>query len=94
MFVTCWIIVKEKTDAIVVPFDVFVYRQNRPYVFVVDKAKGIVEQREVVEGISGLSTEEILKGVEDGDLLVTDGRHRLSHGAPVEIIEVIRENQK
>ena len=94
MFVTCWIIVKEKTDAIVVPFDVFVYRQNRPYVFVVDKARGIVEQREVVEGISGLSTEEILKGVEGGDLLVTDGRHRLSHGAPVEIIEVVGENQK
>ena len=94
MFVTCWIIVEEKTDAIVVPFDVFVYRQNKPYVFVVDRAKGVIEQREVVEGIVGLSTEEILKGVEEGDLLVTDGRHRLSHGAPVEIIEIVRENQK
>lgn len=94
MFVTCWVIVEEKTDAIVVPFDVFVYRQNRPYVFVVDRAKGVVEQREVVEGIAGLSTEEILKGVEEGDLLVTDGRHRLSHGAPVEIIEIVGENKK
>ena len=94
MFVTCWIIVEEKTDAIVVPFDVFVYRQNKPYVFVVDRAKGVIEQREVVEGIVGLSTEEILKGVEEGDLLVTDGRHRLSHGAPVEIIEIVGENKK
>ena len=94
MFVTCWIIVEEKTDAIVVPFDVFVYRQNKPYVFVVDRAKGVIEQREVVEGIAGLSKEEILKGVEEGDLLVTDGRHRLSHGAPVEIIEIVGENKK
>ena len=94
MFVTCWIIVEEKTDAIVVPFDVFVYRQNRPYVFVVDRTKGVIEQREVVEGIVGLSTEEILKGVEKDDLLVTDGRHRLSHGAPVEIIEIVGENKK
>ena len=93
MFVTCWIIVEEKTDAIVVPFDVFVYRQNRPYVFIVDRTKGVIEQREVVEGIVGLSIEEILKGVAEGDLLVTDGRHRLSHGAPVEIIEIVGENK-
>lgn len=94
MFVTCWIIVEEKTDAIVVPFDVFVYRENRPYVFVVDKAKGVVEQRQVVEGIAGLSTQEIAKGVEEDDLLVTDGRHRLSPGAPVEVIEIVGENKK
>ncbi|MFH1241763.1 MAG: hypothetical protein V1689_05310, partial [Pseudomonadota bacterium] len=84
MFVTCWIVVDEKVDAVVVPFDVFIYRQNRPYIFVVDEGRGVVEQREVVEGIAGLSTQEILQGVGEGALLVTDGRHRLSNGAPVE----------
>lgn len=53
MFVTCWIVVQEKADAVVVPFDVFIYRQNKPYVFVVDESKGVVEQREVLEGIPG-----------------------------------------
>ena len=43
---------------------------------------------------NALSKEEILKGVDAGDLLVTDGRHRLSHGAPVEIIEIVGENKK
>jgi HlyD family secretion protein len=91
MFVTCWIVVDEKADAVVVPFDVFIYRQNRPYVFRVDKALKKVEQLQIVEGISGLSMQEILQGVDEGELLVTDGRHRLSNGAPVEVIEIVGE---
>ncbi len=93
MFVTCWIVVEEKAEAIVVPFDVFIYRQNRPYVFVVDEIKGRVEQREVVEGIAGITKQEILRGVSRGTLLVTDGRHGLSNGAPIEVIEIIGENE-
>jgi len=91
MFVVCWIIVEEKEKAVKVPFDVFVYRQNKPYVFAVNETKGIVEQRQVVEGIAGLFEEEIADGVTAGTLLVTDGRHRLSDGAPVEVIEVSGE---
>ena len=91
MFVTCWIVVEEKADAVVVPFDVFIYRQNRPYVFRVEQKGKRVEQIEIVEGISGLSLQEILRGVEDGELLVTDGRHRLSNGAPVDVIEIVGE---
>ena len=94
MFVTCWIIVAEKTDAIVVPYDVFVYRKNKPYVFVVDEKKGTVQKRLVVEDIPGFSTEEILEGVEEGELLVNDGRHHLSDGAPVTIIEIIGDGKK
>ena len=94
MFVTCWIIVEEKADAIVVPYDVFVYRKNKPYVFVVDEKKGIVQKRPVVEGIAGLSTGEILEGVQEGELVVNDGRHRLSNGAPVAIIEIIGDSKK
>ncbi len=88
MFVTCWIVVEEKGDALAAPFDVFIYRQNKPFVFRVDKGGKRVEQIQVVEGISGLWAQEIAGGVEEGDLLVTDGRHRLSNGAPVAILEV------
>jgi RND family efflux transporter MFP subunit len=93
MFVMCWIVVNEKSDAIVVPFDVFIYRQNKPYVFKVDEANGKVKQLEVMEGISGLSSQEILQGVNEGDLLVRDGRHRLSNGAPVDVIEIVGEEK-
>ncbi len=94
MFVTCWIVVAEKTDAIVVPYDVFVYRKNKPYVFVVNEKTGTVEKRLVVEGIAGLSTEEVLKGVKEGELVVSDGRHRLSNGAPVSVIEIMGDSKK
>jgi len=88
MFVTCWIVVKDKPEAVVAPYDVFVYRQNTPYVFVVNEADGEVNQHKVVEGIAGLSVQEILGSIEPGALLVTDGRHRLTSGAPVEIIDI------
>jgi len=91
MFVTCWVVVDEKEDAIVVPFDVFIYRQNKPFVFKVDPLKERVDQIEIVEGISGLSAQEILAGVQEGDLLVTDGRHRLSNGVPVKVIDIVGE---
>ncbi len=94
MFVICWVIVEEKEKAVTVPFDVFVYRQNKPYVFVVDESRGIVEQRQVVEGIAGLLKEEIAEGVQAGTLLVTDGRYRLSDGAPIEVIEISGETEK
>jgi RND family efflux transporter MFP subunit len=91
MFVTCWIVVDEKAEAVVVPFNVFIYRQNKPYVFRVDPAEKRVEQIEIVEGVSGLSMQEILQGVGERELLVTDGRHRLSNGAPVDVIEIVGE---
>lgn len=88
MFVTCWIVVVEKPEAVVVPYDVFVYRENKPYIFVVDEARGTVSQQEVVEGIAGLTVQEVLGDIHPGALLVTDGRHRLSSGAPVEVVDI------
>lgn len=92
MFVTCWIVVREKPDAVVAPYNVFLFRDNVPHVFVVNRSKETVEQRPVKLGIEGLEAQEILRGVEPGDLLVTDGRHRLVSGAPVTVLEI--ENEK
>ena len=88
MFVTCWIVVKEKADTVVAPYNVFLFRDNVPHVFVVSQSKDTVEQRAVKLGIEGLESQEILTGVEPGDLLVTDGRHRLVSGAPVTVLEI------
>lgn len=88
-FVTCSIAVKQKEKALIAPLNAFIYRNNRPYVFVVDPTNNLVEQRAVEEGIEGLKAQEIRSGVSEGELLVTDGRHRLTHGAAVEVIEVV-----
>ncbi len=84
--VSAWIATEEKAQATVVPFNAFVFRDRKPYVFVVDEANGIVEQREVQQGIEGLAKREILTGVNPGEKLVTEGKNRLVNGTPVEII--------
>ena len=84
--VSAWIAVAEKEQAIVAPFNAFVFRDRQPYVFVVNEAEGIVEQRAIKQGIEGLAKREILEGVKAGEKLVTEGKNRLVNGAPVEII--------
>lgn len=94
MFVTCWIVVKEKKDAVVVPYSVFLFRDNKPHVFVVDQAKQTVEQRAVKLGIEGIESQEVVEGINPQDLLVTDGRHRLVNGAPVKVVEIVDETKQ
>ncbi len=84
--VSAWIATEEKSRATVAPFNAFVFRDRKPYGFVVNEDKGTVEQREIKAGIEGLAKQEILEGVKPGEKLVTEGKNRLVNGAPVEII--------
>lgn len=81
-----WIATEEKSEATVVPFNAFVFRDRQSYVFVVNESEGVVEQRAVQQGIEGLAKKEIVAGVKPGEKLVTEGKNRLVNGAPVEII--------
>lgn len=84
--VSAWIATDTKPDAAVAPFSAFIFRDRRSYVFVVDESDGTVEQREIQQGIEGLSKREILTGVRPGELVVIEGQNRLVNGAPVEIL--------
>ena len=90
-FVTCWLIAEEKTHAILAPYRSIVYRENVPYVFVVDRATNTVSQRQVQTGLEGLHEAEVLAGVAEDEELVTDGRYRLVEGAPVRIVGIDEE---
>lgn len=85
-FVACWLETQNKPDAVVAPFEAFLFVENRPYVFVVAPKTRTVHRRDVTFGIQGLNKREIASGVQAGDLLVTDGRYRLVDGAPVEVV--------
>jgi len=87
MFVTCWIIVDEKTDAITVPYNGLIFRDQQTYAFVANTRTGAAERREVRTGIDGFRGTEVLEGLKEGELVVTEGRHRLVTGAAVEVIE-------
>ena len=84
--ISAWIATEEKDNATVAPFNAIVSRDRANYVFVVNEEDGTVEQRQIEQGVEGLSKKEILEGVEPGEKLVTEGKNRLVNGAPVEIL--------
>lgn len=83
--VTLWIAADERENTVVVPLTAVVFRDQVPYVFVVNEETNTVEQREVELGVEGLDQREILRGVEAGEQLVTDGQNGLVDGAKVKI---------
>lgn len=83
--VLTWIAVEEDPNAVVVPLNAVVYRDQVPYVFAVNE-EGNVEQREVELGIRSITEQQILRGVRAGEAIVIQGQNRLVDGAPVQII--------
>ena len=83
--VTLWVAADEKDDTVVVPLNAVVFRDQVPYVFVVNEETNTVEQRQVELGVEGLDQREVLRGVEAGEQLVTEGQNGLVDGAKVKI---------
>lgn len=83
--VLTWIAVAEDPQAIVIPLNAVVRREQIPYVFIVNEA-GVVEQRQVELGIRGISQQEITSGVQVGEAVVTEGQNRLVDGATVQVV--------
>jgi len=87
MFVTVWIAAQQRTNVVVAPVGAFTYRNNQPYVFVVNRQSDSVVLRRVTLGLQGFGVQQITSGVEAGELLVTDGRFQLSNGAHVRLLD-------
>lgn len=84
--VLTWIAVAEESNAVVVPLNAVVYRDQIPYVFVVNP-QGVIEQRQVELGIRGITGQQILSGVETGESVVTQGQNRLVDGVEVKVVD-------
>lgn len=85
--VLTWIAVEENPNAVVVPLNAIVRRDQIPYVFVVNPDQGVVEQRQVELGITGITQQAIARGVEAGEQVVTEGQNRLVDGTPVQVVD-------
>jgi len=85
--VTLWVAVAEAEDAVTVPLNAVVYREQQPYIFVINEETNQVEQRAVEIGIEGLNERQILEGVTAGEQVVTAGQNRLVDGASVQIAQ-------
>ena len=84
--VLTWIAVAEEPNAVVVPLNAVVYRDQIPYVFVVN-TQGVIEQRQVELGIRGITQQQILSGVKPAESVVTQGQNRLVDGVEVRIVD-------
>ncbi|MDJ0619826.1 MAG: efflux RND transporter periplasmic adaptor subunit [Calothrix sp. MO_192.B10] len=85
--VSVWIAVEQNPSALAVPPHAIVYRDQKPFVFVVNEQENKVKLRQVTEGIRGMSLIEITSGVKAGELVVTEGGNRLVDGTPVEVVD-------
>lgn len=86
MFVTCRIVYAEKTNALIVPTSGIMYRLGKPYAFAVKKGGDKAERRDLITGIQSFDTIEIINGVSEGEMVVTDGKHMLVDGKEIEVL--------
>ncbi|MFW5856696.1 MAG: efflux RND transporter periplasmic adaptor subunit [Planctomycetota bacterium] len=86
MYVTCRIFVAERKDALLLPTTAVIYREGAPSVFVVDPDTDTVKRRRFRGGVTGLSHIEVLDGLKEGELVVTEGRHRMTEGRKVKVL--------
>ena len=87
MFVTVWIRAEQASGEVVAPLDAFVYREDRPTVFVVAGDPAVASLCEVELGLQGFEGQVVSSGVAAGDRLVTDGRFQISDGTPVQVLD-------
>ena len=84
LFVNVVLTLSEQPNAIVVPVQALTRGQSGTFVYVV-KSDDTVEARPVVSSRAASGLAVIDKGVEPGEIVVTDGQTRLTRGAKVQI---------
>lgn len=87
MFVTCFILAREKNNVIRIPIKSFVFSKENSYVFTVDPTTKTVHRQHLKTGIEGVEMIEVLSGLKVDDLLVLEGQKRLSDNERVVILD-------
>ncbi|MGE8497922.1 MAG: efflux RND transporter periplasmic adaptor subunit [Pseudomonas sp.] len=85
-FVAVWIAEPSADEALVVPLEALRFRNDQAFVFVADQNSGKVSERRVELGQQSGEHRAVTAGLEEGELVVTDGRAALNDGQQVRII--------
>ncbi len=85
MFVEVRIITGAKENLLVIPRKAILYKQNRTYVFVMNK--GQVSQREVVLGLIEEDRVEVTSGLKEGEVIVVVGVEGIKDGQRVNVVQ-------
>ncbi|MEM9220067.1 MAG: multidrug transporter [Cyanobacteria bacterium P01_F01_bin.150] len=82
-----WIEVAANPNAVIIPLEALLPRDQDFYAFVVNEADSTVERRRVQPGGAGnLNGIEIVNGIQPGELVVTEGLNRLVDGTLVDVV--------
>ena len=84
-FVTAWIEVGRKADAVTIPMNALLPRSGKFFAHVVTDA-GRAERRRLTLGLQGLDGIEVLEGLKPGETVITKGKSRLRPGAAVRVV--------
>ncbi|NUN13772.1 MAG: efflux RND transporter periplasmic adaptor subunit [Myxococcales bacterium] len=85
MFADVEIEVEQLTNVVLIPRQAVLYDQNTAVVFVAEN--GTAKRNSIVVGPTNGEHIAVLRGVDDGDLVVTVGQNSLQDGARIEIKE-------
>lgn len=86
-FVAVWIALPALQDNLAVPLEALRFRNDQTFLFVVDRDSGRVNERRVELGQQAGAYRAVVDGVEEGELVVTDGRAALYDGQRVRILQ-------
>lgn len=85
MFVACWIETQQKPDALVIPMEGLMARDDQPFVFLI--REGRAQRQPVKTGLAEEGRVEILEGLAENDCIALKGKYRLRHGLAVEVLK-------
>ena len=89
MYATIDLITNQKRDVIRVPSNSIVHRAGRSVVYVVNSQENIAQEKEITAGIYNDDITEIVKGLQEGELLVIQGQSFLADNEPINIINTV-----
>jgi len=85
MFVKVQIAIGMKENALVIPRKAILYKQNKSYVFVLNRRQ--VSQREVLLGLLEEDHVEVTEGLNEGEVIVIVGVEGLKDGQKVDVVQ-------
>lgn len=84
MFVTVRIATGKKENVLVIPRKAILFKQGKTYVYVLKD--NVASQREVTLGLTEEDQAEVVKGLAEGEVIVSVGVENLKDGQPVTVL--------
>ncbi|MDD7416681.1 MAG: efflux RND transporter periplasmic adaptor subunit [Treponemataceae bacterium] len=88
MYARIKLVTDTKKNAIVIPHNVIVTRNSKDIVYVLNPIDSTVSVREVQKGIRVDDKQEVVSGLNAGDIIIVKGQALLSEGAKVNVISI------